>query len=71
MTGWQQAHPEIGDNLSDDEQRQVLDYIRAFPILSPWQEFELTGDGAISGVVIAGSGYSLFLKIRWLCWTPS
>ena len=55
LDGWQDAHPEVGADLTENEQRQVLDYIRTFSMLSPWQEFNMSGDGAISGVVTSGS----------------
>ncbi len=59
MNGWQDAHPEVGADLTQDEQRAVLNYIRTFTMLSPWQEIDLSGDGAINGTIVTGEGIEL------------
>lgn len=53
--GWLAAHPEIGGNWSAVERRQVLEYMRTFSIIPPWESPYRPGSGAIRGQAIVGT----------------
>jgi len=52
--GWQEAHPEIGEEWTDSERRQVLEYVRTFSMVPPWQA-TAEGNGVIRGTVVQGT----------------
>ena len=55
LAGWQEAHPELGQEWSLDQQSQVLEYIRTFSYIPAWESGYRAGDGVIRGVVTQGS----------------
>lgn len=56
MMGWQNAHPEIGELWTLQEQRNVLEYVRTFSYIPPWESGYRPGEGVLTGVVRLGSG---------------
>lgn len=54
-TGWQSAHPEIGQTWTTDQQRQVLEYMRTFSYVPAWESGYQAGDGVIRGNVVQGT----------------
>lgn len=55
LAGWQNAHPEIGGDWSNDDQRAVLEYIRTFSYVPPWGTAYHAGTGIIQGQVTQGT----------------
>ncbi|RME63558.1 MAG: hypothetical protein D6790_04535, partial [Caldilineae bacterium] len=55
LAGWEQAHPEIGQEWSQDEKRNVLEAVRAFSYIPPWESPYRPGDGVITGKVVQGT----------------
>ena len=55
LTGWQSAHPEIGTGWSEAQQRSVLEYIRTFSYIPPWEDAYRPGTGVITGTVTQGT----------------
>lgn len=55
MEGWQAAHPEIGAEWSQSQQRAVLEYVRTFSFTPPWQNAYQPGSGVIAGTVVQGT----------------
>jgi mono/diheme cytochrome c family protein len=55
LAGWQQAHPEIGEDWSVEEQRQVLEYIRTFSYVPAWESGYRPGPGVIRGTITHGT----------------
>lgn len=55
LAGWQAAHPDVGADWSDDERRQVLEYIRTFTYAPPWESPFRPGNGTIRGTVVMGT----------------
>lgn len=55
LSGWMQAHPEVGGEWALSDQEQVLEYIRTFSYVPPWESPYRPGDGVISGQVVQGS----------------
>lgn len=53
--GWQLAHPELGQEWSAAERASVLDYIRTFSYVPPWQSPYRPGSGVIEGAVVQGT----------------
>jgi mono/diheme cytochrome c family protein len=53
--GWRAAHPEIGQDWSDDERRTVLDYVRTLSYVPPWESPYRAGAGVIEGTVVQGT----------------
>lgn len=52
LAGWQDAHPEIGEAWSLEEQANVLEYVRTFSQAPPWESPYRPGDGIIRGTVV-------------------
>lgn len=55
LTGWQAAHPEIGANFSEDQQRNVLEYVRTFSYTPIWASAYRPGNGLLNGQVEQGT----------------
>lgn len=55
LDGWQAAHPEIGQEWSEAEQRQVLEYVRTFSYIPAWESGYQAGPGVIEGTVVQGT----------------
>jgi len=55
LAGWQSAHPEVGAEWTDPQQRNVLEYIRSFNYTPTWQNPYRTGRGVFQGTVVQGS----------------
>lgn len=55
IQGWQSAHPEIGADWSLDDQQKVLEYIRTFSYVPPWQSPYRAGNGIIDGAAVQRS----------------
>jgi mono/diheme cytochrome c family protein len=55
LAGWQAAHPELGQGWSEEEQRQVLEYIRTFSYIPAWESGYRAGSGVINGTVTHGT----------------
>lgn len=53
--GWQAAHPEIGADWDEVAQYAVLEHMRTFGYVPPWQPVALEGEGVISGRVVMGT----------------
>ncbi|HRW03959.1 MAG TPA: c-type cytochrome [Caldilineaceae bacterium] len=53
--GWQSAHPELGAEWSAGQQQSVLEYIRTFSYVPPWENAYQPGSGVISGTVVQGT----------------
>jgi mono/diheme cytochrome c family protein len=53
--GWQETHPEFGEAWSEDERRQVLDYVRTFHYQPPWESAYEPGAGELQVQVIQGT----------------
>ncbi len=52
LTGWQEAHGEIGADWSPNDKRAVLEYIRSFSLTPPWGAAYQPGAGVIRGAVV-------------------
>ncbi|MCL4835053.1 MAG: c-type cytochrome [Caldilineaceae bacterium] len=55
LAGWQSAHPEEGAEYSQDQQRNILEYVRTFSYTPAWASAYRPGVGVISGQVLQGS----------------
>ena len=55
LAGWQEAHLKIGEEWTQDEQRQVLEYMRTFTLIPPWESAFRSGEGVIRGTVQQGT----------------
>lgn len=55
QAGWQSAHPEIGADWTPEQQRAVLETVRAFSYTPPWENPYRAGSGVITGTVIQGT----------------
>lgn len=55
LAGWQSAHGEIGAEWSADQQRNVLEYIRTFSYVPPWEKAYRPGTGVIRGTATQGT----------------
>lgn len=55
MAGWQTAHPEIGEEWTLAEQRNVLEYMRTFSYVPVWESGFQPGSGVIRGAVVQGT----------------
>ena len=55
QTGWQNAHPDLGADWTPEQQRQVLETIRAFSYTPPWANAYEPGTGVITGTVAQGT----------------
>jgi mono/diheme cytochrome c family protein len=55
LAGWQAAHPQIGQDWSEEESRQILEYIRTFSYIPAWESGYQAGPGLITGTVTHGT----------------
>lgn len=55
LAGWQDAHPEIGAEWTEQEKRQTLEYVRTFTQIPPWESSTVEGEGVIRGTVLQGT----------------
>lgn len=55
LAGWLDAHPDLGDDWSSEEQAATLSYIRTFSMSPPWVSPYSAGDGVIQGTVQEGA----------------
>ncbi|MCB9120874.1 MAG: c-type cytochrome [Caldilineaceae bacterium] len=53
--GWRAAHAEIGADLNEDDRWAVLDAVRSFTYLPPWQSPFEPGAGVIDGQIVQGT----------------
>lgn len=53
--GWQAAHAEPGQDWSPDDRQAVLDAIRTFSYVPPWEATYRPGAGVLSGAVVQGT----------------
>ncbi|MCB0045768.1 MAG: c-type cytochrome [Caldilineaceae bacterium] len=53
--GWNAAHREIGSEWTDQERRNVLDYVRTFTYGPPWESPYQPGAGVIRGTLNQGT----------------
>jgi mono/diheme cytochrome c family protein len=52
---WNDAHAEIGNDWSSAERRNVIDYMRTFTYVPPWELPYEEGEGAIQGTLTQGT----------------
>lgn len=52
---WQTAHAEFGQDWGADDRRAVLDAIRTFSYVPPWEATYRPGAGLLTGTVVQGS----------------
>ncbi len=55
LAAWEAAHPDVGADWTEEQRRQVLEYIRTFSYAPPWESPFQPGDGSIQGVVTMGT----------------
>ena len=55
MAGWQSAHPDLGAAWTEQQQQNVLEYIRSFSYAPTWEPPFRPGAGIFQGQVIQGS----------------
>jgi len=55
LAGWQTAHPDVGANFSDQQKRNVLEYVRTFSYKPVWEAAYHPGDGVLTGRVVQGT----------------
>lgn len=55
LAGWQSAHPEIGAEFNPAQQRNVLEFVRAFSYTPLWTSSYRPGTGVVSGTVVQGT----------------
>lgn len=55
LTGWQSAHPEAGGEWTEEERRSVLEYLRTFTYIPPWENAYRPGAGVITGSATQGT----------------
>lgn len=55
MAGWQAEHPEVGAEWSEQQQKNVLEYIRSFNYAPTWEPPYRAGTGVFRGEVIQGT----------------
>jgi len=58
LTGWQNAHPDIGANWSETERASTLEYIRTFSYIPSWSAAYRPGAGVLTGTVTFGADAS-------------
>jgi mono/diheme cytochrome c family protein len=52
---WNDAHPELGAELSAQERTSVINYVRTFTYVPPWESPFRDGEGVIEGSILLGS----------------
>ncbi|MGB5050789.1 MAG: c-type cytochrome [Caldilineaceae bacterium] len=55
LAGWQAAHPEVGADFSQEQQRNVLEFVRTFSYTPAWTAAYRPGNGILSGRVEQGT----------------
>ena len=55
LAGWQAAHPEVGADFSEDQQRNVLEFVRTFSYTPVWAAAYKPGSGVLNGRVVQGT----------------
>lgn len=55
LARWQEDHPEIGADWNPEEQRSVVDYVRTFTFVPPWDSGYRAGSGVVEGQVLQGT----------------
>lgn len=55
LAGWLEAHPEIGQDWTEQEQQQTLEYIRTFSMIPAWDSGYRPGAGVLRGTVVMGT----------------
>ena len=55
LAGWQSAHSEIGAEFNNEQQRNVLEFVRSFTYVPVWESAYRPGNGQITGKVIQGT----------------
>ncbi|MBI3957847.1 MAG: c-type cytochrome, partial [Chloroflexi bacterium] len=55
LAGWQAAHPEVGAEFSDEQQRNVLEFVRTFSYIPAWASAYRPGSGVLNGRVVQGT----------------
>lgn len=55
LANWQAAHADLGADWSDDEQRNVVDFVRTFTVVPPWGSAYRAGRGVVEGQVLQGT----------------
>jgi mono/diheme cytochrome c family protein len=55
QSGWQAEHPQHGQEWSAEDRDNVLEYIRTFSYLPPWESSYKPGSGVITGTVVQGT----------------
>jgi len=55
MAGWQAAHPEVGADFSQEQQRNVLEFVRTFSYTPAWASAYKPGAGVLNGQVVQGT----------------
>ena len=55
QSGWQAEHPQIGQDWSAEDRDNVLEYVRTFSYLPPWESPYKPGTGVITGTVVQGT----------------
>lgn len=55
LDGWQSVHPEVGAEFSRAQQRNVLEFVRAFSYSPVWASAYRPGTGVISGALVQGT----------------
>ena len=51
---WRTAHPEEGADLSDEQWTSVINYMRTFTYVPPWESPFSAADGVIEGAIVKG-----------------
>ena len=55
LAGWQAAHPEVGADFSEEQQRNVLEFVRTFSYTPVWASAYRPGDGVLNGRLAQGT----------------
>ncbi|RLT35923.1 MAG: hypothetical protein DWI57_15340 [Chloroflexi bacterium] len=55
LAGWQAAHPEIGADFSEEQQRTLLEFVRAFSYTPAWTSAYRPGNGVLNGRLEQGT----------------
>ncbi|MFN8465416.1 MAG: c-type cytochrome [Caldilineaceae bacterium] len=58
QSGWEAEHPQIGKDWSAEDRSNVLEYIRTFSYVPPWESPYKPGTGVISGAVVPNASAS-------------
>jgi mono/diheme cytochrome c family protein len=53
--GWDAEHPQLGAEWSAEDRDNVLEYMRTFSYLPPWESPYKPGEGVITGALVQGT----------------